>query len=59
MKWQPIETAPDDIDVLVWCADRERGYIGYQSWGIVQMRDTDDTVLRPTHWMPLPTAPTT
>lgn len=58
MKWQPIETAPSEIDVLiaqvpspmVWCAYRID-----DQWFL----PGDDTSFScdPTHWMPLPEPP--
>lgn len=55
--WQPIETAPNDASILVYRSTGE-----YQ---LVQAEDNDytwqpsipDGLDRPTHWMPLPSAP--
>jgi len=66
--WQPIETAPKNIGILVWWPHRE--YYGscayaamhvdmgtgerWMSYGVSIGRDVFDT---PTHWMPMPAAP--
>ena len=63
MTWQPIETAPKEEgkEFLVfdgfgiWKAWRERGKIsGYETDGDPLPMDASP----PTHWMPLPAAPT-
>src|SRR5690606_36923841 len=63
--WQPIETAPrDGTDVLLW--DGEEIFVGYWSDSIwvspgawVKEEHRSDTVTYlPTHWQPLPAAPT-
>lgn len=51
-QWQPIETAPmDGSDVLILT---DTGFIHQASWWIEE--DRSDTI---THWMPLPSLPTT
>ena len=63
--WRPIETAPKDgTDVLLW--DGEEIFVGYWSDSIwvspgawVKEEHRSDTVTYiPTHWQPLPAAPT-
>lgn len=57
--WQPIETAPREIDVLCYL-DRGRppvvaGY--FKDSGGWYTYDEPYTRLWPTHWMPLPPPP--
>ncbi len=59
--WQPIETAPRDESVLVFCDDGE-GYIQYSFYsedlGLwIHMNSGDPLYDLPTHWMPLPPRP--
>ena len=58
MEWQPIETAPINIYVLVFCDDIK---ISVQNAGLLgQKRSWVDDAgwkFHPTHWMPLPEAP--
>lgn len=60
-QWQPIETAPKDkSDVLLY--DGDEITIGYHSTfgGWMDKTDPEDRWdFRPTHWMPLPSLPTT
>jgi hypothetical protein len=66
MNWQPIETAPreDNLCILAWCPD-DGGCIvvTWQSEDLVEgggwFGVEDYTLFHPTHWMPLPPAPTT
>jgi hypothetical protein len=55
-EWLPIESAPMDIDVLLY-ADGECVVAGWfearDDWETSDLR----TVLHPTHWMPLPAPP--
>jgi hypothetical protein len=59
--WQPIETAPKNQRILA-CVSNE-----YWNIEIVQWHERDnawiygdfDHWMQPTHWMPLPTPPTT
>lgn len=69
--WQPIETAPKNVDHMLlsdgarvslggWISDIEHGaeyegQIGMAGWWAVDLGPNND---RPTHWMPLPAAPT-
>ena len=65
MEWQPIETAPYDVPVLVFCPKRgpepdqqqvltrqilPRNQGEWWVWG-------DEYSFEPTHWMPLPKPP--
>lgn len=63
-RWQPIETAPEDGQCLVWCATDDGGEVmklprdkrGF--W----LYDSEPTFsapfyIEPTHWMPLPPPP--
>ena len=55
--WQPIATAPEDTDVLVWDAANEFVMMGHhrkQRWyGTTGML----RAAKPTHWRPLPAPP--
>lgn len=55
MKWQPIETAPEDEFVLVWCPD----YNGEEEHVIAMLGPLGwwPRYCGPTHWMPLPEPP--
>lgn len=56
MEWRPIETAPEDEFVLVWCPDyngEDRHVIAI--WGCVT--GWWPKYCGPTHWMPLPEPP--
>lgn len=73
MKWQPIETAPKDGEILlIWIGDVDFGYCRNGKWFVINNGDYlygghgrdyacgvhDSFVYRPpTHWMPLPEAP--
>lgn len=53
MTWQPIDTAPRDISILLYCISRNAMWIdaidrfeNLRFWGVV-----------PTHWMSLPPPP--
>jgi hypothetical protein len=55
--WQPIETAPKDIDVLLYCP--ERGPANHER---IELRDYGSTKggyvhSWATHWMPIPAPP--
>ncbi len=56
-RWQPIETAPKDLD------DDEAWYLGFANGcGLIQWTqdgwcDTAGSQCQPTHWQPLPSPP--
>ena len=60
MEWQPIETAPEDTSVLVYCPE----YYG-DEYGVAHWDSTDEKWIAgfipldciPTHWMHLPQPP--
>jgi hypothetical protein len=53
--WQPIETAPKNQRVLVWDG---QDVIGATFGGVRWWSADDETRISPTHWRPLPEAPT-
>lgn len=62
MEWQSIEAAPKDGTQILVFRRHEEGYerrrIGVDHWeGGTWWRSRRD--MMPTHWMPLPAAPTT
>ena len=61
MTWQPIDTAPEDTYVLVWCPDyycHECGVAMLHSEdGCWRDREGYLPLATPTHWMPLPEPP--
>jgi hypothetical protein len=63
-EWQPIETAPNIDEVLVYCPDTGEQFVGYMNGdrdvgGFVFAlgRDGEPIVCMPTHWRPLPAPP--
>lgn len=67
-EWQPVITAPDDEEVLVWVvndthqsADYQIGYkdvAGNQYWWCAQSGQAIEKFdYRVTHWQPLPEPP--
>ena len=63
-KWQPIETAPHDTKVLLYCphrgiANEERIELGKATFGeyIPGVKSTRGAHAWATHWMPLPEFP--
>ena len=66
MEWKPIETAPKDKSVmlftpygLIYCGKLRYGNLGEPSQDTYAWRcDSSGRFANPTHWMPLPTAPT-
>lgn len=71
MEWRPIETAPINQSVLIWCPHCEhygdpvyRGMLVDMGTGrrwscsaIGMGRDLAPMDVHPTHWMPLPAPP--
>ncbi len=68
--WQPIDSAPKDMSVLVYCAHLERPVVATQmtaledgvvDWVYARRASLEDPVAfiarKPTHWMPLPSPP--
>lgn len=71
--WQPIETAPNDVHVLVhyakhitdlepdwqWDSDAHRTFVAMRSGGywIQNLGIGESLIVEPTHWQPLPPAP--
>lgn len=64
MNWQPIDTAPKDgTPVLLWTAEgitEASYYYGRWSYFPVEAAYEGGTLLmcKPTHWCPVPEAPT-
>lgn len=59
MSWQPIETAPKDVTVIL-VYDYMPGSLAYRIcyWDEKYWKDySSGLVIRPTHWMPLPEPP--
>ena len=57
MKWQPIETAPKDADVLLYLDDDHWIEQGWQEDG--KWKTYSGYLYNPKYWMPLPEPPTT
>ena len=64
MKWQPIETAPNDgTEILLFTVSGIiQGYFSYGEWEQSVTHATYDMAYsvishHPTHWMPLPAPP--
>lgn len=57
MKWQPIETAPKDADVLLYLDDDYWIEQGWQEDG--KWKTYSGYSYNPKYWMPLPEPPTT
>lgn len=65
-QWQPIETAPEGRDVLVFSEETGECFVafwgtckgGYDyEWLFARSKDACFVVKTPTHWMPLPEPP--
>lgn len=54
-QWRPIESAPDDKYILVWCNNVvTRAYRWHGDW----YRSARDYVsMEPSHWRPMPKGP--
>lgn len=58
MKWEPIETAPKQIEFRCLLAHRFSVVIGYWDGdGWRNERSRSGSYFQPTHWMPLPSVP--
>ena len=71
MEWQPIKTAPSDIDLLIYCPNAIASYQilvahyfgdGSRPDDVGVWYSQEEEVAHPidceaTHWMPLPTPP--
>lgn len=61
--WQPIETAPDNQDVLVYCPDAsEEARIMICHFFLGDWHEQNPSIgapldVEPSHWMPLPSLP--
>ena len=59
-EWQPIETAPEKADVLVYCTHGMYVAHCYSNVWYVDDNKNGPYLLRglsPTHWMPIPQPP--
>jgi hypothetical protein len=65
MEWQPIETAPEERDVLIsgWNDDTPNSgrWVALSIFDLINMKwmnpEKTSTFYPPTHWMPLPEPP--
>jgi hypothetical protein len=60
VQWQPVETAPKDVSVLLYGAKRLEVCVGMHHSRDGWVTDTTSewaSMYPPTHWMPLPAAP--
>lgn len=60
--WQPIDTAPDDTEILVWSATQSGTYLAIRKrdgWWTADACPFEWTELvdLPTHWMAIPQPP--
>jgi hypothetical protein len=63
-QWMPIETAPRYGRVLVWGDPHMGRCVASAGWrnetpDVIRWEVVNDIVVSPTHWMPLPPAPST
>ena len=56
-EWQPIDTAPENTDVLVWEAYGEQFVVAQQEDGCWVAVWSGEPIGDVTHWMPLPEPP--
>jgi hypothetical protein len=61
-EWQPIETAPKDVEILVWSQYQDTAYLAIcddQQWWTPDWwpEKWTEWLYSPTHWMPLPEPP--
>jgi hypothetical protein len=68
--WHPIETAPKDVDAIFWCRMLEPGepgyvdldsgalFLGAEPFVFIGRFSTWSSLMKATHWMPLPEPPT-
>ena len=64
MAWQPIETAPKDVDILIYCPEYKSVYIGQKCTGYDGEEEYEYFyvshigIIEPTRWQPCPEPPT-
>ena len=60
--WQLAETAPDDTEVFAWSPKYGGIYLAIKQageWWVPDLHPSNwEPIDAPTHWMPLPAAPT-
>lgn len=65
-KWQPIETAPRDREILIYSPEYDEQFVAFwgvcpddgdSQWVVARSKDMVVIVRNPTHWLPLPAAP--
>lgn len=61
-EWQPIETAPKDKWILVWCSNVKSCFVAMWNGEVEdfvgEAHDLYIDSIDATHWMPLPEPPT-
>jgi len=60
MEWQPIDTAPEHENILVWCEKYEEPVVAFKSdrGSFIGFKGEDlGRICRLTLWMPLPKPP--
>jgi hypothetical protein len=62
--WQPIETAPRDVRVLVWSGQEvytahwaKNVFTDDEAWIVAEWGDGEQALVKPTHWHPMPKLP--